>query len=559
MIIRWRWPLACFVFVLLLSSFEAHAQDEPEEELAPRLPFAVITVKNLDQSLVNIGKMFDASGRSDMMELIEGFLTDRAGNLDGIDRARPFGQMFYLSQTLPPRPIMVTYIPVDDLDAFIRTVSLGPAKPEKVDGKENVYRFPFGRRQGGPQMVIRDGWALSSFDADILEEELPDPASIVTGLAARYDLSVSGQLKNIPPLMKEFFITALNANAQAELQQRDDESKAAHMMRKASGQSTLDLMTQVLRDGEQITLGLQALPEERIAAIELNIDAVPESEFSEFVKNIGGRKSAFMPLENDSNPLTMTVSWVMDRREKEMVAGLIDGMELELTERLPESTASSIQKIADSLRATAEQEHINAVFQFVPIEKDVFCLIGGLKLVGAETFSANLRNVLSEIGELEGIDNVELDVHQHQNVNFHRLVGTEARDEDIRVYGGPPNVYLGAGNGIFWFGIGADDVLAEIDFAIDLMLETPPGTLEGSSAPFQVVFRMLPWLQLPPENDEDVLGRELAQEAMDSGDDAVRIDIRPTETGARIRMQFEEGFVRLLGLALATQYDRSQL
>lgn len=548
----------CLLGLLLFFVLPARAQDRLEEDLGPRLPFAVVTVRNIDQSLTNIAQMFDVSGRSDMTDMINDFLKDKAGNLEGIDRTKPFGLMFFLSDDLPPRPVNVTFMPVSDVDAFIRTASLGPAKPQKVEGKENVYKFPFGRRNRGINMVIENGYAFASSDETMLEN-LPDPEQIVRGMASRYDVSASAMLRNVPPLMRDFFIATLQGSSQAELQQRDDESAAAHKMRKANGQSVLELMTQVLRDGEQMTLGLEANPEEKMAALEIMVEAKPESQFSEFVKNIGGRKSVFEPLHSDSNPLTVSVSWKMDRREKEAMIGMIEGAELTLAEQLPETMVPAIGRMADSLRATAEQEHINGVFQFVPIDRGEFALIGALKLVGSQTFGTALREVMTAIGELENIEAVGLDVHQHQNVTFHRLVADNVRNEDLRIYGGHPSLFLGTGNGIFWFGIGGDKLLSELDFAIDLMLETPPGTLDGSTAPFQAVFRLMPWLTLPPAEGEDLNGRDLAEQAMEKGKDAVRIDIRPTETGGRIRMQFDEGFVRLLGLVLAQAYDRSQL
>lgn len=549
--------MSTIVFALGISA-SLFAQDEAEDALGPRLPFAAVAVRNIDQSLTNIAAMFDASGRSDMTDMIEGFLADKAGNLDGVDRTKPFGFMFFLSDDLPPQPTRVTFVPVSDVDAFIRTASLGPAKPEKVEGKENVYRFPFGRRNRGINMVIENGYAFAASNEEILTD-LPDPEPIVRGMASRYDVSVSAMIRNVPPLMKDFFIATLQGSAQAELQQRDDESEAAHQMRKAGGQNMLEFMTQVLRDGEQITLGLEAKPEEKSAALELLIDATAESEFSEFMKNIGGRKSIFEPLHSDSNPLSMTVSWKMDRREQEAATGLVNGLELALKEQLPETIAAPAGRMADSLRATVEQEHFNAVFQFVPVDKQEFALIGAMKLVGSQTFGGALREILDSVGELDEIDSVELDVHQHQNVTFHRLVADKARDEDLRIYGGHPSVYLGTGNGIFWFGVGGDKLLTELDFAIDLMLETPPGSLSGSTAPFQAAFRLLPWMSLPPGENDDLNGRELALEAMEKGKDAVHVDVRPTETGGRVRMQFDEGFVRLLGLVLAQLYDRTQL
>ncbi|MCA8999562.1 MAG: hypothetical protein KDA80_21380, partial [Planctomycetaceae bacterium] len=154
---------------------------------------------------------------------------------------------------------------------------------------------------------------------------------------------------------------------------------------------------------------------------------------------------------------------------------------------------------------------------------------------------------------------VELDAHTYQNVTFHRLQGTKSSDEDKRIYGGPPSLTVGVGNSTVWLGIGGDGVQPALERAIDLV--SVPTSQQGTSstAPFQVVFRVLPWLSLPEREEEDPTGRILAEEAMEKNQDAVRIEIRPNETGGRVRMQFDQGFIRLLGLFLAHAYDSSQI
>ncbi|MEO1994183.1 MAG: hypothetical protein ABGZ17_02805, partial [Planctomycetaceae bacterium] len=65
------------------------------------------------------------------------------------------------------------------------------------------------------------------------------------------------------------------------------------------------------------------------------------------------------------------------------------------------------------------------------------------------------------------------------------------------------------------------------------------------------------WLEI--NSDEENRGRELAKQAFDKGGDTVRLDFRPTESGARFRIHLAEGFLKFLGLAIASRYDRSQL
>ena len=547
-----------YILLMALAAAPVWAQSTTEEEeIGPRLPIGMFTVRSLDQSLTNIGTVFEAAGRDDMTDMINTFLQDRAGNLEGIDRTRPFGVMFFLDDSLPPQPTPVAYIPVEDLKAFERTAALGPLKPEKVEGSEDRYKLGGGRR--GMSMLIEHDYAFATPNEYILDNGMPDPLDFVSGFAARYDASLSVQLRNVSPLIRDVFIATLQSSAQAELQQKDEESAAAHKIRKANGQSMLELITQILRDGEQVTLGLEAHPEEQMAALELSVDAKPASEFAKFMQNLGGAKSSFEGLHSELHPLTLSVSWMMDRREKEMANGMIEGAEIGLTERLPEEVTSSIKRLGDSLRATVEQGHVNGILQFVPLEDRKFVLIGGLKLVGSNAFGTALRDVFSVLNELEGIDSVDLDAHEHQNVVLHRLMGSDTDREQQRIYGGDPSVYLGSGNGVFWFGLGGDAVVDELDFAIDQYLASSATSGSSTTAPFQLVFRMLPWMDLPERENADPLQRELASEAMSDGGDAVRVEVRPNENGLRVRMQFEKGFVRLLGLVISTQFDASQL
>jgi hypothetical protein len=68
---------------------------------------------------------------------------------------------------------------------------------------------------------------------------------------------------------------------------------------------------------------------------------------------------------------------------------------------------------------------------------------------------------------------------------------------------------------------------------------------------------MAPWLQIPPNDDQEGSELGLAKESFKPEDDAARIIVRPTESGLRTRIQLDEGFVRWLGMTLAKQIDSS--
>jgi len=175
----------------------AHAQDEDPNALkalgllneGPPRPIATITLSGLENSLDDIAWMFDEADRPDMVEVINSFLADKAGNLKGVDRTRPMGIMLFLQESLPPRPIPVAYIPVDNISDLIKTLDLGPLKPKKVEGTENRYELGGGRRS--QHVLVRDGYLYMSRNEDYAtREDLPIPADFTPPHTSKYDFEV---------------------------------------------------------------------------------------------------------------------------------------------------------------------------------------------------------------------------------------------------------------------------------------------------------------------------------------------------------------------------------
>jgi len=550
---------------LVSTSYGQNLNDlkELQEDLeagGPRKPFVIFTVASVEQSLTDIGKMFEVAEREDMSDVLADLL-GQIDDLKGLDRTRPVGAMFFLSDDLPPTPFPVAFVPVDDINDLIATAQLGPIKPKPVEGEKDRYEFG-GNRGGMEAVLIGDYVYMTPKDRGeyLIDAELPDPATVTAGLANRFDVSLSLQIQNISPSIRTLFTTLMRTSAEAQLQQRDDELESAYKLRKANGMNALDYMEQVLRDGRQITIGLQVAEDGRQAAIEVIIDAEPDSQFADYFKNFTGKPTHFEPILSEQAPLSVSMSWKIDKREHDMFTGNIEALEALLKENLDEIYFTDIERMTNSLKATVDKEHIDGILQFIPVTEQEFVLIGGLKLTGGDSFGTGLRKVLEGVSELEAIDSVTLDVDQHQSVLLHRLEGKQENPGEERLYGSKPGLYLGSGNGIFWFGVGGDGVIPEINRSTDVILQTPLSQRTGKSAPIQAVFRMSPWLNLPlDEDNDDPIGRELTEESMKGGVDRVLMEMRPTETGGRVRIQFDEGFVKLLGKAIGNWYDQSQL
>lgn len=539
------------------ASAQSAADDIATDDYGPLRPLVVFSVSGVEDSLDDIRAMFATAGREDMSDLLEGFLAANLRDLKGFDREKPIGFMLFLDAAqLPPRPVPVGCVPVDDIDELIKLVELGPITPKKREGTENRYELVGNRRT--LHALIQDGYALVTRSETLLDDGVMSPVDAFAPVSGRYDVGLSVMLTSIPPVLRDVFLATMRSNAEAELQQRDDESEAAYSIRRANGMSALEFFDLLIRGGDSITLGLQADREQNSATLELMVQALPDSDLSTYLKEFSGQQSEFAPLETPDAPLSLNVSWKLDAREKKALRESLEGLELAAQERFVAVGKETIKDLFSPLIATVEAGHLNACIQFASPDGEEFALTGAVKIVGGETFARGLDGLLHEAESLENVDSVTLNAANHRNVALHRLRATNASEEDLRMYGGHPDLYIGASSRTLWFGLGGADALPTLTASIDRLADATPEERARSTAPVQIVFRMAPWLRLPPKDDEDLVRRDLATMAMEEGADAVRIDVRPNEHGVRVRAQFDSGFVQLLALLIAHQYDMSQ-
>jgi hypothetical protein len=553
-------------WLLLVGLHPAWGQETPvEEELPPPVPFAVINAASVDRLMTDAEYVFEAAERPELMDWLNGML-GTIGDLKGVDRSRPFGAYLFLDTGLPPVPFPVVYVPVSDEQQFLQTLSLRGVVWKASGTADNRYESV-----GRPNMKLRfsDGYAFLVRQGEwILDEELPEPVSFNEVQTSRYDVSASLRVGTIPAGIRSVFLGFLRASSEAELQQRDNEPDAAYRLRRANGLHTLEMLEIALNDGDDLTAGWDASRDHRTGVLEVTLTAKPDSEFAKMMRNSAGQTTSFRAIINDAQPLSAASSTRLDDRTKkayqEILAALRAQIELDM---LAEGRNTAfLEGLEDSLGATFEEGNLDLFAQVVAAEPQKFVILGGARIVGGATFGAALTQLLTELQSDPDAGAIDLNLSTHQGVVIHRLGernGT-ADEGEQRFFGGNPSLYLGTGPDAVWLAIGTDEALRQLQQAIDLYRESAgkPDTSNIRRPPFQLVARLARWLQLPA-NDRGgrgpSQGRQLAEQAFTGEDDALRIEMYPTETGLRIRIQLDEGFLRLIGLALGRQYDRSQL
>jgi hypothetical protein len=551
--------LALSLTAILAFANTGRADDAPTEEVTPPpAPVIIVNVASIDRLTTDLAYLFETIERPDITEYLVGMLA-YAGDLKGVDRTRPFGMMVFIDG-LSPRPTPVGFIPVSDLNDFIETLSLTQAQITESTTGPNRYVIS----GEGPEMYmqLQKDYVFIAPDEDLIGRDLPNPQSYNATLTSRYDLSVAVRISNISETVRNVFVTFLRAGTQAELQQRDGEPEAEYLIRRANGVATLEGIEQLLLEGDQILLGLDASAERRTGVLEINVDAVPGSEFAGLLANFAGTPTSFAPLLNESAPLSVSGAWKMSERDQTAARDMATGAQLAIAREEPELGVEGgpIDRLFDAILATIEEGQVDFFAQFATPAPQKFAVIGGLRVVGGQTLGTAIYDLLSTLQEDEDVETMELNLEVHQGVTIHRIQGRNTSPEELRIYGGRPSFYLGTSSRYVWFAYGAEDALTTLRGAIDKMATaTPEERNRAGLAPFQVVFHVSPWLDLPQPEDPGEFRqqfRELTEQAFETDNDTLRIESRPTETGIRFRIQVDEGFLKLMALGISTAIDQ---
>ncbi len=374
------------------------------------------------------------------------------------------------------------------------------------------------------------------------------------------------------------------------MQRRDDEPEAPYRARKAAAMNNLKNIEAVVKDGKSLTIGVDASEVAKAIVVELEIKAKPSSGFAKDLKKFPGKPSVFANAYSEQIPLAVTGSWNLTTDDKKVFAefvkagqiGAADGMKAQNLDPTP------LDGIVKSLESTINTGSVDFFVQFVGEPPGKFALVGGLKIDRAGDFATGLQGILQQFANTKEFAELALNAETHNGVALHRLMGYGNEGSvEKRLYGGTPAVYIGAGRGAVWFGMGKDGTADQLKSAMTLVETIPTQPITSDRiAPFQAVLNLSSWIGLsgdteePPREvlvpgDEKEAARQAARRAAREADrkargDAARdafkpendrllISGRPVQDGFRLRLQFDEGFIRFLGLRAAQQFDQSQL
>ena len=546
--------VACCVVTLLCQDAAVNdLQAQGKKALAKSQPFLVVSVASFERLMEDADFMFATAGRPELSELIGGALSN-VRDLKGLNRDSSAGLLLFLDGLTP---VPIGFVPVKDIDEMMKTITVGPVTTNKIE--EGLYEI-----RGPNQSLfakISGSYAFVARTRENLDRDLSDPAEYTRRLAASYDLAVAVNLRAIPKSSRELLLDFLRASTEASLQQRDDEPDAVYRIRKAGGTVNLENTEMFLTQAEEATLGFNVSSAEKSAFLELVITADPKSEYAKVLNELGTSRSRFTPLLRNSAPLTASAALMVDKNGRKFLKELMSVAETELIGKLDKTDApgetkvSPISELFKSVQTSVAEGKLDFVAQFVGDPPGPFTFAGGVRIAETEKFNIGLTEIFERLKDKSEFESVQTNLVEHRDVVLHRLQGKSVPERANRLFGQDHGLYIGSGNGILWFAIGAENALPALKSMIDTVTDAPAD--DNPVVPAQFVMHVSSWLGLAerPDGSTNPIV-ELMRESFGPGGGTIRADLKPIQDGLQVRMNADEGFIRLLGKAIGKRIDR---
>ena len=275
---------------------------------------------------------------------------------------------------------------------------------------------------------------------------------------------------------------------------------------------------------------------------------------------------------------------------------------------------SPIGKGLSAIQKSLEVGHVDVFAQFYRDSSGKLAIVGASRVEEGDAMGAGLLDAMTRLKDVDQIKQagtLQIGSGEHQGITFHRLTFAQQPAEAVEVFGKDVGLTVGVGARSVWAVLGGEESYNTLKGVMDQLEESNQSPQEFRTPPnFRIIANVNQLVEMATiaetagkkdrEAKEQAAGAEAAtklatiptptgpadakpeaaagsgnggdkardarraaqarrrdrggeifRETLAEGDDRIEIDSRLTETGARVRIRLEEGFVKIFGRLLA--------
>ena len=496
------------------------AADAPPKPQAER-PYLTMFAASLERLQSACGVIFESVQRPDLANS----LSDRLSayrDFAGIDRTKPLGMM---STWGPTATEDIIFVPVSEIQELLKTATFGVVGYHQVSSDHYEIERP-----GTPyQAFVRKDYVFLSDSLTTIRSLRVTPEQLTRRLRDQYDLVLNLDLLQIPQPTKSQFIVELRSQFEPWMQPQDDEAPESANFRKTIGQLVLNLVERVVLDTRTLTIGGRLDPEDRQFHLEVLVEAVSNSPMAIGLNRMPSHRSEFAPLLQSEAPAGVAFNLP--------VSGL--------AERI-------LGKSRDDPVSKASQ--LEAGLQLAGTGLGDLSLIAALRGSDAAELNEAIPRLITMLIESGRFSNVRENFDIYRGVVLHSMTPQKLPAAITQWIGADVEIIIGQDRQTVWIGMGhPEPLLDRLLDAIELVDQPVNHREKGPLVRARFQAQKLP---IPVVSDLLLTDSEVAKQVFAAGKDGFNLSIVPIPDGLKLRVEFEEGFTKLIGQNWVRQLER---
>ncbi len=494
-------------------------------------------------------------GRPELGKMADGMiaLATQGRGIQGLDKTRPWG---VLVGTDGEHVGGCAFVPVTDMKAVMGLLK-SMAKDKVKEGEGGLYEVT------GPKKILyvqekHKGWAFIVDDPALLEYVPANPVEALAGLNEQYSVAVRLYPANMPEAVRKDMAEKAKKHAERHMKRRDCENDQQFEARQIIARHIRKHMVIGAKDLEEMTVGWKLDSSERKAVLEATFVSKEGSQTAKFLAPAAETHTAFggfalpdaaltirgtgrkIPLA-DADLDTLIASW----REKTFCK--IDSKACKAD---ADVTKELINELLTVVRENAKAKTDDGALS-VRLDPQAITLVNGRHVTDGPAIEAIVKKAVAAARERapDVVDRiVKLDVGKVGRTNLHLisvpldkcpkgeiLSGAVGETLDVVLGFGPKAVYLAAGrdamktlrSAIRASGKARGEVVPPMTATLDL------GALAASAADC-------------PSDKVQPKGKKALELLEGASGDQVRFTVEAVERGLKLRLELDEGVLKLM-------------
>jgi hypothetical protein len=518
-------------------------------------PLVTVSFSGYDKLFANIGMIGKLGGNPDLgknLDMMLKMMTQGKG-LAGLDTKQPWGAVLLTNG----QEALVGYgfLPVTDLKQLMELAKANPQLAAAIKEDGGVYEI----QTGGPALFAtqKGKWAVFAKDKEGLGKAPADPLKLFGDLPAKYDLAVRATVKNLPQTLREQYIALVQAGIEAGMQKMPGESDDDFAVRSNVAKQAMQQMTTAVNELDEVLLGWNVDQSTSSTYIDLEAIAQKGTKLADQFAQMKPGKTNFAgflsPKAAVSGIWTGTLS---DADVAQAKIALADARkrtvkELEnqgLSEDEVKLAAQLLGDMFDVLQKTVESKQVDGGLMLM-LDPAALTLVAGGTIADGVKLEKVAKQLVEEIkkSDPEAAKSIKLNAETYQGIRFHTFSMPTPDKAMVPFVGDTLDVVVGIADDKVLVAVGRDAA------------KTLKQVIDGSKAaagkevpPMRLTVAATPIAKFAAKAAEEDSVKAMAAMVVGvlekaGGKDHVTITATPIAKGIRVRLEVEQGLLKLLG------------